>query len=187
MLPPASDLFWHPISFISTYIRVFKLDVEHTSAVTAQRRKKKVDDVVKRNEYRKAHGLDKKEGFGGWTTREGIASDSPEEGADTASPLTSLSAKLIANANENEDGKNGSETHTNTNEAVVEESGNNEGAQVVTTRIGGGGEGEERVEEEEGRRREETAEEAAERRRRQRVYKDAEGHKRPLKMWFGIW
>jgi hypothetical protein len=34
-----------------------------------ERRKAKVEDVTKRDAYRKAHGLDKDEGFGGWTAR----------------------------------------------------------------------------------------------------------------------
>jgi len=41
----------------------------YISAQTAERRKKKVEDVQKRAEYRKAHGLDKEEGFGGWMAR----------------------------------------------------------------------------------------------------------------------
>lgn len=48
---------------------MYKLHTEHISAVTAERRKKIVDDVVKRGAYRKAHGLDKEQGFGGWTVR----------------------------------------------------------------------------------------------------------------------
>lgn len=42
----------------------------HISAETAERRRKKVEDVQKRSEYRKAHGMDKEEGLGGWTARE---------------------------------------------------------------------------------------------------------------------
>lgn len=34
-----------------------------------ERRKAKVEDVAKRHEYRKAHGLDKDESFGGWTAK----------------------------------------------------------------------------------------------------------------------
>lgn len=69
MLPPGREFFKHPIAFVETYIEVFRLNTAHTSAVTAERRKKKVEDVRKRSEYRKAHGLDKNEGFGGWTAR----------------------------------------------------------------------------------------------------------------------
>ena len=38
------------------------------SAETAERRKKVVDDVQKRGEYRKKHGLEH-EGIGGWTAK----------------------------------------------------------------------------------------------------------------------
>ncbi|KAI9885997.1 MAG: hypothetical protein M1823_002219 [Watsoniomyces obsoletus] len=150
MLPPASDLLWHPISFISTYIRVFKLDVEHTSAVTAQRRKKKVDDVVKRNEYRKAHGLSGGEGFGGWTTKEGIATSDEL-------PTSQVSSIVAENVVKDVEG-----------ERKLDES---DARQMITV---------------DGKERRETAEEAKPR-RRQRVYTDAEGNKRPLKMWLGIW
>lgn len=34
-----------------------------------ERRKAKVEDVKKRHEYRKAHGFDMDEGFGGWTAK----------------------------------------------------------------------------------------------------------------------
>lgn len=37
--------------------------------MTAERRKRTVDDVQKRAQYRKAHGLDKNEGWGGWTAK----------------------------------------------------------------------------------------------------------------------
>ncbi|KAI9820587.1 MAG: hypothetical protein M1827_004956 [Pycnora praestabilis] len=69
LLPPTSDLFSHPFSFIHQYIEVFKLHTAHITAETQERRKRKIDDVQKRSEYRKAHGLDKDEGFGGWTAK----------------------------------------------------------------------------------------------------------------------
>jgi len=34
-----------------------------------ERRKHKVEDVAKRAAYRKAHGLDQDQGFGGWTAK----------------------------------------------------------------------------------------------------------------------
>ena len=34
-----------------------------------ERRARKTEDVAKRAAYRKAHGLDKSEGFGGWTLK----------------------------------------------------------------------------------------------------------------------
>lgn len=41
----------------------------HISAETAERRKQKVEDVRKRSEYRKAHGLENEGLFGGWTAK----------------------------------------------------------------------------------------------------------------------
>jgi len=41
----------------------------HVSAETAERRRKSVEDVQKRALYRKAHGLDKEQGLGGWTAK----------------------------------------------------------------------------------------------------------------------
>jgi hypothetical protein len=68
ILPPASDLFFHPITFFRTCIEVLKLHTAHVSAETAERRRRKVEDVQKRSEYRKKHGLEK-EGIGGWTAK----------------------------------------------------------------------------------------------------------------------
>lgn len=48
---------------------MLKLDAARTTAETQERRKRKVEDVAKRAAYRKAHGLDKDEGFGGWTAK----------------------------------------------------------------------------------------------------------------------
>ncbi|KAH0543892.1 hypothetical protein FGG08_001793 [Glutinoglossum americanum] len=68
LLPPASTLLSSPVKFFSTYVEVFKLHTAHQSAVTAERRKQKVEDVQKRSQYRKAHGLEG-EGLGGWTAK----------------------------------------------------------------------------------------------------------------------
>lgn len=50
-------------------MEVLKLEQERTTAETYEKRKRKVDDVQKRAAYRKAHGLDKDESFGGWTAK----------------------------------------------------------------------------------------------------------------------
>jgi hypothetical protein len=60
----------HPISFLARYADTYKLHSEYTSQMTAAHRRQKVDDVRKRAEFRKAHGLDAQEGiFGGWSAR----------------------------------------------------------------------------------------------------------------------
>jgi hypothetical protein len=68
MLPAASDLFFHPIAFVRTCLEVLRLHTAHVSAETAERRRRKVEDIQKRAEYRKKHGLEH-EGFGGWTAK----------------------------------------------------------------------------------------------------------------------
>jgi len=69
MLPHWSQFFTNPIAFFRTWKEVFKLNTAHTTAETQERRKRKTEDVAKRAAYRKAHGLDKNEGFGGWTVK----------------------------------------------------------------------------------------------------------------------
>lgn len=75
------------------------MHLAYVSAQTAERRKQKVDDVSKRSEYRKAHGIDQGEGiFGGWTAktdeesmgpalREGGAASLQEGGGSVALPV----------------------------------------------------------------------------------------------------
>lgn len=52
-----------------TFLEVMRLDSERTTAETMERRKRKVEDVQKRAAYRKAHGLETDESFGGWTAK----------------------------------------------------------------------------------------------------------------------
>lgn len=71
MLPPRSMFFSHPIAYISRWLETYNLHVAFVTAQTAEKRRQKVDDVRKRSEYRKAHGLDQAEGglFGGWSAK----------------------------------------------------------------------------------------------------------------------
>jgi hypothetical protein len=62
-------MFFHPIKFLRTSGEVIRLTGDYNTIQTMERRKAKVEDVQKRDAYRKAHGLDKDEGFGGWTAR----------------------------------------------------------------------------------------------------------------------
>jgi hypothetical protein len=68
MLPPASDLFFHPIAFVQTCLEVLKLHTAAVTAETVERRQRVVDDVQKRAAYRKKHGMETGE-FGGWTAK----------------------------------------------------------------------------------------------------------------------
>ncbi|KAI1118160.1 hypothetical protein F5Y14DRAFT_299847 [Nemania sp. NC0429] len=58
MIPPISEFPRHPFQYIGVCIDVMRLHEEYESALTAEKRRRKVDDVAKRNEYRKAHGLE---------------------------------------------------------------------------------------------------------------------------------
>ena len=42
------------------YIEILKMHTAHVSAETAEQRKRKVEDVEKRKQYRRAHGLEAK-------------------------------------------------------------------------------------------------------------------------------
>ena len=69
LLPSADYFYAHPLDFLSTYLSVYRMHTAYISEETAKRRKQKVDDVQKRALYRKAHGLDKEQGLGGWTVK----------------------------------------------------------------------------------------------------------------------
>lgn len=59
----------HPFRFIGRYLEVYQLHTSYISAQTAERRKQKVEDVRKRSEYRKAHGIESEGMLGGWTAK----------------------------------------------------------------------------------------------------------------------
>ncbi|TKA75762.1 hypothetical protein B0A55_04318 [Friedmanniomyces simplex] len=70
LLPPNSMLFAHPFAFCRRWAEVYAMHVSYISAQTAERRRQKMEDVQKRADYRKAHGIGQEEGmFGGWTAR----------------------------------------------------------------------------------------------------------------------
>ncbi|KAJ9132609.1 hypothetical protein NKR23_g11124 [Pleurostoma richardsiae] len=69
MLPAPSDFLSHPFLCTRQLLEVIRLTEAHQSAIVAEKRKQRVDDVVKRSEYRKAHGLEQEGFFGGWTAK----------------------------------------------------------------------------------------------------------------------
>lgn len=86
MIPPISEFPRHPFQYIGACIDVMRLHEEHESALTAEKRRRKVEDVAKRNEYRKAHGLEPATSsfFGSQVEEE--PEDKPEDKAETPSP-----------------------------------------------------------------------------------------------------
>ncbi|MCJ1313083.1 hypothetical protein MMC25_006760 [Agyrium rufum] len=81
-LLPQYSFYSAPIEFLKQWGHVYKMHTEYISAETAARRQKKIEDVKKRGRYRKAHGLDKQEGFGGWMAK--LDDDEEEQEAAAA-------------------------------------------------------------------------------------------------------
>ena len=69
LIPTWSDFFLHPVRFCKSWAEVTRLTTAKNTAETMEKRKAMVEDVAKRAEYRKAHGLDQNQGFGGWTAK----------------------------------------------------------------------------------------------------------------------
>ncbi|OBT60538.1 hypothetical protein VE03_10056 [Pseudogymnoascus sp. 23342-1-I1] len=69
LLPEPKDAIWHPFATARTVFEVLRLDAAAKSAETMERREWKAKDLEKREEYRKAHGLET-EGFGGWVPKD---------------------------------------------------------------------------------------------------------------------
>ncbi|TKX22364.1 hypothetical protein C1H76_5472 [Elsinoe australis] len=80
-LPPNNLFFSHPIRFVARWWEVYQMHTDYITQETIARREAKVDDVKKRGEYRKAHGIDEEAGIGGWTFR---TDKKPETLADAA-------------------------------------------------------------------------------------------------------
>lgn len=100
LLPPNSLLLEHPFRWLNRWITVYGMHIQWASAQTAERRKAIADDVLKRAEYRTAHGLDEQTNagiFGGWTARE----DRGEDGRRLA-PAEVLTAEGKAERERNE-------------------------------------------------------------------------------------
>jgi hypothetical protein len=66
MIPPASTFFLHPIKFIQTYIHVWRINaIERTNENKAQMARN-AEDVRRRTEFRRAHGIPETTGLGAW-------------------------------------------------------------------------------------------------------------------------
>jgi len=90
MIPSRSDFASHPVSSTRTTIEVLRLTEAQRSTEVAEKRKQRVDDVAKRSQYRKAHGLDTEQGFGAWTAKSDAESLGPAlplgDGTSTTEP-----------------------------------------------------------------------------------------------------
>lgn len=76
-------------------VEVIRLDELHTSAQVAEKRARHVDDVAKRTQYRKAHGLPEEQGFASMFGL-GKAKEEASEAAVVAAPGTEAAAVVVA-------------------------------------------------------------------------------------------
>ncbi|KAI1631920.1 hypothetical protein F4809DRAFT_629963 [Biscogniauxia mediterranea] len=93
LIPPISELPRHPLQYLGVCVDVVRLHEEHLSARTAEKRRRKADELAKRNEYRKAHGLEPAAGLWGARSVERPSQPPPPpspsqgEGHDPQSPV----------------------------------------------------------------------------------------------------
>lgn len=90
MLPAGSEYLSHPIDSFGQLIEVIRLTENYQSEITAEKRKRKVDDVAKRNAYRQAHGITNDGMFASWTSK------SDEESLGPAVPPEEEAARVAA-------------------------------------------------------------------------------------------
>ncbi|KAK8039782.1 hypothetical protein PG993_008193 [Apiospora rasikravindrae] len=94
MIPPIGEFPKQPINYIRTCVEVLKLHEEHESAQTAEKRRRRIEDVQKRNEYRKAHGLPIANGIESWTGT-GEAAKPAEEEQGAAIPISAAPSAAV--------------------------------------------------------------------------------------------
>ena len=103
-LPPASEFFRRPIDSFDTLIKVWQVHIAITSDVTQEKRRRNVEDVMKRSTYRRAHGIETEDqqGIGAftWTAREHGVNRMP--GLRTEGPTTRRRAPVINEPTVNE-------------------------------------------------------------------------------------
>lgn len=79
---------------------VYKLHTEYVTQQTAEHRRQKVEDVRKRSEFRKAHGLESGEagqGLGGWTVKsdDEVMGPGMKEGGEFAGVIPSSEQVVV--------------------------------------------------------------------------------------------
>ncbi|KAI9710963.1 MAG: hypothetical protein M1820_002400 [Bogoriella megaspora] len=89
LLPTRDDWKSHPFKSFRQFWSVYKLNVEQTSMENAERRRRQTEDVEKRRQYRKAHGIEERK------LPFGLGAAEPEESA-VGAEQNNLEASPIA-------------------------------------------------------------------------------------------
>ena len=97
LIPPLAELPRHPLQYLGACTEALRLHEEHEAAAAVQRRRERREDVAKRNEYRRAHGLEPASGV--WGLREAPPpnpNEAPEQQAPDDASLASSSISAPA-------------------------------------------------------------------------------------------
>ncbi|OIW27177.1 hypothetical protein CONLIGDRAFT_682253 [Coniochaeta ligniaria NRRL 30616] len=94
MVPSLSDFVYHPISSGRIVVEIIRLSEAHNTAIVQEKRKRRVDDVEKRQEYRKAHGLDGNTSFFGTWGAKKDEEDKSEEGPRVAEEAAAVATEV---------------------------------------------------------------------------------------------
>lgn len=86
---------WHPFSATSQFLTVYKLHTAHESEKVAEQRRKKLEDVQKRKEFMRAHGIEPGFLTGTWMDRFGTVEG---DGARQAMKATTSEAQVYDQA-----------------------------------------------------------------------------------------
>jgi hypothetical protein len=73
--PYATEIAWdwgQPVASGRRFAQAWRKSVEAESARIKELRSRMMEDVEKRGEFRKAHGLEEEGGFGGWGVKKGL-------------------------------------------------------------------------------------------------------------------
>jgi hypothetical protein len=66
LLPSASLFFSHPLRFLRAYTQVYRLNVDAQSADARANMDRNAEDVRRRREFRRAHGIPETTGAAAW-------------------------------------------------------------------------------------------------------------------------
>ena len=65
-MPSRNEFLRHPVDSIAHTFQLVKVSTYENSVKVDAKRKNNVNDIQKRNTYRKAHGIEDKQGLGPW-------------------------------------------------------------------------------------------------------------------------
>ncbi|KAI5863452.1 hypothetical protein GGS23DRAFT_621096 [Durotheca rogersii] len=98
MVPPLADLPRDPLAYARLAFEALRLHEQHQAALAGETRRQRADDLLKRNEYRRAHGLEPATrgffgGAGEIRTPGPAPPAAPADPADVGSPVAAVAAQ----------------------------------------------------------------------------------------------